>query len=86
VLDLHGLRVLEAVRQTNAFLLREQARGSVAVRIVTGHGTGVLKAAIRDVLRNHPAVASSMPALMTDAATLVVLRPRPRGRPSGGVR
>ena len=85
VLDLHGLRVLQAVSQTNAFLLREQARGSVSVRIITGHGTGALKAAIREVLRDHPAVASSRPALMTDAATLVVLRPRLRGRPSIGV-
>jgi DNA-nicking Smr family endonuclease len=82
VLDLHGLRVLQAVSQTNAFLFREQARGSVSVRIITGHGTGALKAAIRGVLKDHPAVASSMPALMTDAATLVVLRPRPRGRPA----
>jgi DNA-nicking Smr family endonuclease len=85
VLDLHGLRVTQAVSQTNAFLYREQARGSVSVRIVTGHGTGALKAAIRDVLRTHPAVASSMPALMTDAATLVVLRPRPHGPRSVGV-
>jgi len=78
VLDLHGLRVAQAVRQTNAFLLREQARGSVSVRIVTGHGTGALKAAVRDILRTHPAVASALPALRSDAATLVVLRPRPR--------
>jgi DNA-nicking Smr family endonuclease len=85
VLDLHGLRVLQAVNQTNAFLFREQARGSVSVRIITGHGTGALKAAIRDVLRNHPAVSSSMPARQSDAATLVVLRPGPRGRRTGGV-
>jgi DNA-nicking Smr family endonuclease len=80
VLDLHGLRVTQAISQTNAFLYREQARGSVSVRIITGHGTGALKAAIREVLRTHPAVASSLPALMTDAATLVVLRTRPRGQ------
>jgi DNA mismatch repair protein MutS2 len=77
-LDLHGLRVAQAVSQTNAFLLREQARGSVAVRIITGHGTGALKEAIRALLRNHPAVASSLPALASDAAVLVVLSPRPR--------
>jgi DNA-nicking Smr family endonuclease len=76
VLDLHGLRVTQAVSQTNAFLFREQARGSVSVRIITGHGTGALKQAIRDVLSKHPAVASSLPALRSDAAMLVVLRPR----------
>jgi DNA-nicking Smr family endonuclease len=79
VIDLHGLRVAQAISQTNAFLLREQARGSVAVRIITGHGTGAVKTAIRALLANHPAVASSMPSLGTDAATLVVLSPRPRG-------
>jgi DNA-nicking Smr family endonuclease len=71
--------VAQAVSQTNAFLLREQARGTVAVRIITGHGTGALKEAIRALLRNHPAVASSLPTLATDAAVLVVLSPRPRG-------
>jgi DNA-nicking Smr family endonuclease len=78
VIDLHGLRVAQAISQTNAFLLREQARGSVAVRIITGHGTGALKTAIRALLVNHPAVASSLPSLGTDAATLVVLSPKPR--------
>jgi DNA-nicking Smr family endonuclease len=75
VIDLHGLRVAQAVSQTNAFLLREQARGTVSVRIVTGHGTGAIKTAIRALLAHHPAVASSLPALGTDAATLVVLSP-----------
>ncbi|MGI9149340.1 MAG: Smr/MutS family protein [Chloroflexota bacterium] len=77
VLDLHGLRVAQAVNQTNAFLLAEQERGSISVRIITGHGTGALKQAIREVLSKHPAVASSLSALRSDAATLVVLRPRP---------
>jgi DNA mismatch repair protein MutS2 len=75
VLDLHGLRVAEALRRTRAFLVAEQARGTVSVRIVTGHGTGALKTAIRDLLRQHPAVASMRPSLGSSAATLVVLRP-----------
>ncbi len=73
--DLHGLRVDDAVRRTIAFLLREQALGTVSVRIVTGHGTGALRDAVRAMLQRHPAVLSSRPALGTDAATLVVLRP-----------
>jgi DNA mismatch repair protein MutS2 len=78
VIDLHGLRVAQALSQTNAFLLREQARGSVAVRIITGHGTGAVKTAVRALLAHHPAVASSLPSLGTDAATLVVLSPKAR--------
>jgi DNA mismatch repair protein MutS2 len=74
-LDLHGLTVTEALRQVRAFLVREQQRGTISVRIVTGHGTGALKSAVRTVLESHPAVASSRPALRGDAARLVVLRP-----------
>jgi DNA mismatch repair protein MutS2 len=80
VLDLHGMRVDAALRRTRAFLVAEQARGTVSVRIITGHGTGALKTAIRELLRSHPAVASMRPSLGTDAATLVVLRPATRGR------
>jgi DNA mismatch repair protein MutS2 len=75
VLDLHGLRVNEAVARTTRFLMAEQARGTVSVKIVTGHGTGALKQAIGDLLRSHPAVSFARPSLGTDAATLVVLNP-----------
>ena len=79
VLDLHGLRVAEAVRRTTAFVVGEQQRGTAVVRIVTGHGTGALKKAVRDVLSSHPAVAYLRPALASDAAVLVVLK-APRRR------
>jgi DNA-nicking Smr family endonuclease len=82
VLDLHGLRVREAVSRTNAFLVRERARGTISVRIVTGHGTGAVKAAVRALLDSHPAVASTLPALATNAAILVLLKP-PRPGPDG---
>ena len=75
VLDLHGLRVSEAVRRTTAFVVAEQQRGTPVVRIVTGHGTGALKQAVGDVLRSHPSVAYVRPTLTTDAAVLVVLNP-----------
>lgn len=74
-LDLHGMRVNEAIRRASAFLMDQQRRGTVSVRIVTGHGTGALKQAIGDLLRAHPAVASSRAALSGGAATLVVLKP-----------
>jgi hypothetical protein len=38
-----------------------------------------LEQAVRDVLRSPPAVAHLRPALGTDAAVLVVLKPPPRG-------
>ena len=78
-LDLHGLRLREALRRTDVFLHAERARGTVAVRIITGQGSGVLKQAVGDLLRGHPAVASVAGSLQGDAVRLVVLRP-PRGR------
>jgi DNA mismatch repair protein MutS2 len=76
-LDLHGLRAREALKRTDAFLRVEQGRGTVSVRIITGHGTGVLKQAIADLLRGHPSVASVV-ALQRDAVQLIVLRPAAR--------
>ncbi len=73
-IDLHGLLVAEALRRVHAFLLAEQARGTIAVRITTGHGTGALKRAVRDQLDAHPSVASWSSALAGDATTVAVLR------------
>jgi DNA-nicking Smr family endonuclease len=52
----------------------------MVVRIVTGHGTGAVKAAIRTMLVSHPAVASVQSSLRGDAAVLVVLKPPARKR------
>jgi DNA-nicking Smr family endonuclease len=75
VLDLHGLRVAEAIRRTSAFLMAEQRRGTTVVRIITGHGTGAVKQAVRELLAAHPAVLRTQPAPGTDAVVLVVLKP-----------
>jgi hypothetical protein len=80
VLDLHGLRVADALRRATSFLVAEQQRGTVAVLIVTGHGTGAVKAAIRTMLASHPAVARVQQSLRGDAAVLVVLKPPVRKR------
>jgi DNA-nicking Smr family endonuclease len=79
LLDLHGLRVEEALRRTTAFLVQEQGRGTVSVRVVTGHGTGALKEAVGDLLRRHPLVASVQSSLHSGAVLLVVLNPPARG-------
>jgi DNA mismatch repair protein MutS2 len=78
VLDLHGLRVADALRRTTAFVVAEQQRGTPVVRVITGHGTGAVKRAVRDTLTSHPAVAYLRPSLSSDAALLVVLKPPPR--------
>jgi len=80
VLDLHGLRVVDAVRRTTAFVVAEQQRGTPVVRVITGHGTGALKHAVRDLLTSHPAVAYLRSSLSSDAAVLVVLKPPSRAR------
>jgi DNA mismatch repair protein MutS2 len=80
-LDLHGLPMREALRRTDAFLRAEQARGTVSVRILTGHGSGVLKRAVGELLRGHASVASVTTPLQGDAARLVVLRPPARRLP-----
>jgi DNA-nicking Smr family endonuclease len=77
-LDLHGLYVRDALRRADAFLRAEQARGTVSVRIITGHGTGVLKQAIGDLLDGHPSVARVTNPLQGDAGRHVVLRPPAR--------
>lgn len=41
-LDLHGMSVDEAVRSTENFLYSEQNKGTEAVRIICGRGTGSL--------------------------------------------
>jgi hypothetical protein len=59
------------------FLRTEQGRGTLSVRIITGHGTGVLKQPIGDLLGGHLSVASVVP-LRGDAVRRVVLRPSAR--------
>jgi DNA-nicking Smr family endonuclease len=78
-LDLHGLSAREALGRVDSFLRAEQARGTVSVRILTGHGSGVLKQAVGALLQGHASVASVTVPLQGDAARLVVLRPPARG-------
>ena len=70
----------DAVRRTTVFIVAEQQRGTSVVRVITGHGSGALKQAVRQVLTAHPAVAYLRPALHSDATVLVVLKPPPRNK------
>jgi DNA mismatch repair protein MutS2 len=72
-----GFSVEDALAAVDDFLDRALRAGREAVRIVHGHGTGRLRAAIRGHLRAHAAVASHRPGAPNeggDGATVVELR------------
>ncbi len=54
--DLRGMTALEAVDEVDRYLDRALAAGLPLVRIVHGKGTGALRRAVQEYLRDHPAV------------------------------
>jgi DNA mismatch repair protein MutS2 len=76
-LDVRGLRVEELLREVERFLDRLYADGAPDAIILHGHGTGALKAALRDHLSASPYVGDFRPGDRHeggDAATIVVMR------------
>jgi DNA mismatch repair protein MutS2 len=61
-LDLRGARVVEGLERMEKFLDDAVLRGEDAVFVLHGHGTGVLKTAVRQALENSPYVSESGPA------------------------
>jgi DNA mismatch repair protein MutS2 len=59
--DLRGMRVDEAVDSLDRFLDTALSRGEGVVFAIHGHGTGALKAAVRDFLRTSAYVTGSRP-------------------------
>ncbi|UCC87353.1 MAG: endonuclease MutS2 [Anaerolineales bacterium] len=57
-LDLRGLTTEEALPRLDLYLDNAYLVGLPWVRIIHGKGTGVLRAAVRDALQDHPLVAS----------------------------
>ena len=57
-IDLHGLIVDEALFKVDRFLNDAFVAGMLQVRIVHGKGTGTLRQAVREMLKNHPLVES----------------------------
>jgi DNA mismatch repair protein MutS2 len=55
-IDLHQLDRTEAIRETDAFIAREAAKGTEAVAIIHGRGSGSLRQAIRIHLKANPLV------------------------------
>lgn len=57
-LNLIGLRVDDALDQSDKFLDQSLLAGRGAVRLIHGHGTGALKKALREYLKKHRGVRS----------------------------
>ncbi len=57
-LILIGMDSEEAREEVERYLDRALAAGRASVRIVHGHGAGVLRNAVRDICKHHPAVHS----------------------------
>ncbi len=57
-LDLRGMRAEEALESVERFFDEAQMAGFHELRIIHGKGSGKLRQAIKDYLKNHPAVAN----------------------------
>jgi len=76
-LHLLGMRVEEALEKIDEYLDRALLASKMEVRVVHGHGTGRLKKAVREHLRQHRAVESQRPGKPSeggDGATVVRLK------------
>jgi DNA mismatch repair protein MutS2 len=76
-LKLIGKKADEAVELTDKFLDEAFLNGLTEVRIIHGHGTGALRRAIAELLKDHPHVARFAPASQDQGgtgATVVELR------------
>jgi DNA mismatch repair protein MutS2 len=77
VVDVRGHAAEEAMEKVTAALDRATLEGAPSLRIIHGHGTGKLKAALRGYLKNSPYVATTRPgdrAEGGDGVTIVTIR------------
>lgn len=75
-IDLHGLIADEALFRLEGFLNDAFMAGLIRVRVVHGKGTGVLRQAVRQMLKEHPLVEAYFPAVPREGGggvTIVVL-------------
>jgi DNA mismatch repair protein MutS2 len=76
-LDLRGQRVDESLANLDRFLDESLLLGHEAVFVLHGHGTGVLRSAVRQHVARHPAAKSARPGEGNeggDGVTVVFLR------------
>lgn len=57
-IDLHGLIADEALYRLDRYLREAHTMGLLQVRVVHGKGTGTLRQATTEMLKNHPLVES----------------------------
>lgn len=72
-----GRTVEEAIEEVDRAIDRAITSGDESLRVVHGHGTGRLRAGLRDYLRRHPAIASFRAGAQNEGgegATVVVLK------------
>jgi DNA mismatch repair protein MutS2 len=77
VVDVRGHAADEALEHVTAALDRATLEGAPSLRIIHGHGTGKLKAALRTYLRDSPYVAHARPGDRGeggDGVTIVTIR------------
>jgi DNA mismatch repair protein MutS2 len=76
-LNVIGQTTDEAVDAVDKFLDEAFLNNLSEVRIVHGHGTGALRRAISELLKEHPHVENSQPAPQNQGgagATMVILK------------
>ena len=76
-IDLHGLIADEALYRLDKYLREAHMMGLLQVRVVHGKGTGTLRQATTEMLKNHPLVESyrlARPEEGGGGATVVELR------------
>jgi DNA mismatch repair protein MutS2 len=77
LVDLRGMRVDEALRTLELELDRHLRAGEETIHVLHGHGSGALKAAVRESLSRSPYVAQARPAEQHeggDGVTVATLR------------
>jgi DNA mismatch repair protein MutS2 len=72
-IDLHGMRVEVALDALDKFLDQAIVHGAPYVRVIHGHGMGVLRKAVREHLRGHPCVRSFRPGLSNEGGEAVTM-------------
>jgi len=76
-LDVRGNRVDDAVAQVDRFVDESLLAGRDAIFVVHGHGTGVLRSAIRSYLQTHKCIEKLRPGEQAeggDGVTVAFLR------------
>ncbi|MGE5527651.1 MAG: endonuclease MutS2 [Patescibacteria group bacterium] len=72
-LDLRGMRVEEALAATDKYLDDMAVTGLLRARIIHGKGTGALRQAVGDYLKNHPRIKESRLGLPSEGGAGVTV-------------